>query len=108
LPEETVVLHWHGDTFDLPAQARRLASTTACTNQAFQLGSRMFGLQFHCEVDARSVEAFLQADAEFVKRACGPRGVEQIRRDTPRYLEFSSAVGERLLGNMLDVMTVRA
>jgi GMP synthase-like glutamine amidotransferase len=106
LPEEAVVLHWHGDMFELPAQARLLASTTACANQAFQLGSRLFGLQFHCEVDADSVEAFLQADAEFVTRACGPRGVDQIRRDTARYLEFSWAVGERLLRNMLDAMSV--
>src|ERR1043166_7248326 len=32
LPAEAPVLHWHGDTFTLPAGARLLASTTICQN----------------------------------------------------------------------------
>ena len=36
LRQEEIVLHWHGDTFDLPAGAVRLAETDACPNQAFR------------------------------------------------------------------------
>jgi GMP synthase-like glutamine amidotransferase len=45
------VLHWHGDTFDLPRGACHLAGSDAYPNQAFRLGCA-YGFQFHLEVDA--------------------------------------------------------
>ena len=44
------VLHWHGDTFDLPPGAVLLASSSLYRNQAFRFGSRVYGFQFHVEV----------------------------------------------------------
>jgi len=57
--EGQAVLHWHGDTFDLPEGAERLASTSLYENQAFALGSNVLALQFHPEVDARRFEQWL-------------------------------------------------
>jgi GMP synthase (glutamine-hydrolysing) len=45
------VVHWHGDTFDVPTGAVRLAASERYPNQAFRAGARAYGLQFHVEVD---------------------------------------------------------
>lgn len=52
------VLHWHGDTFDLPVGAVHLAATDACANQAFQVGHHALALQFHLEVTASGLESW--------------------------------------------------
>lgn len=53
------VLHWHGDTFDLPAGAKRLASTPITENQAFSLGANVLALQFHMEAEPKGLERWL-------------------------------------------------
>lgn len=50
------VLHWHGDTFDLPAGAVHLAASAVYPNQAFAWGGNALALQFHPEVTAAGLE----------------------------------------------------
>lgn len=54
------VLHWHGDTFDLPVGATRLAKSRACLNQAFGWGPRALGLQFHLEMGEAELKAITE------------------------------------------------
>lgn len=53
------VLHWHGDQFELPPGAERLASTAACPNQAFRVAPNVLGIQCHPEVRWPQLETWL-------------------------------------------------
>jgi GMP synthase (glutamine-hydrolysing) len=104
VPNDATLLHWHGDTFDLPRGAQLLASTETCKHQAFRLGQRSFGLQFHCETSAEDVEAWIAADDGFLATANGEGAAETIRRDTARYSAEQHAVGGALLRNIIKAM----
>lgn len=101
IPASMPVLHWHGDIFEIPANARRIASTEVCPNQGFQLGSRQVGLQFHPEVSPSDVEAFSQADTDYAIGALGPDALERLRADTERLYPVFAPLGARLLDNIV-------
>lgn len=56
------VFHWHGDTFEIPKNAKRLAYSEMY-NQAFQYKSAV-GVQFHFEVDGETILSWLQNTEE--------------------------------------------
>ena len=58
-PGTMEVFHWHGETFDLPVGATHLARSEGCLHQAFQVGERAIGLQFHLETTAESADAII-------------------------------------------------
>jgi GMP synthase (glutamine-hydrolysing) len=95
------MLHWHGDTFDLPTGATLLASTPLCPNQGFRIGAA-YGLQFHCEIDADTVDVWVDEDADYVRLANGDEGAARIRADTATHMPRHREVGDRLLANILD------
>lgn len=55
--DSPTVFHWHGDTFAIPADAEHLCRSAACANQAFLLGEKVLGLQFHLETTEEGVAA---------------------------------------------------
>ncbi len=58
-PERFVAFHWHGDVYELPEGARRLATSEACKEQAFLYDDRVLGLQFHLDVQLRNIEQLI-------------------------------------------------
>lgn len=104
--EGVSVLHWHGDTFDLPAGATLLART-AFYPQAFSVGDQVLALQFHAEMgeDPR-FEHWLENDAAYVAGA-GLR-VRDLRRDHDRLGPAAVAAGRAMLRGWLGALERRA
>ncbi|MGH8777671.1 glutamine amidotransferase [Paraburkholderia sp.] len=96
----TSMLHWHGDTFDLPAGATRLASTAVCENQAFAWGHHVLGLQCHPEVRTDHFEPWLIGHASEI--AAAGLDVRQLRDDTARFGPGLEAAARLMFGEWLD------
>jgi GMP synthase-like glutamine amidotransferase len=59
LPSEFVAFHWHHDVVSLPPDGTLLAVSAVCPNQAFAIGNRALGVQFHPEITERKARAFV-------------------------------------------------
>ncbi|MDX6494540.1 MAG: hypothetical protein QOE17_526 [Gaiellales bacterium] len=83
LPRELPTLQWHGDTFDLPDGAVRLAGSAAYPNQAFRWGRAAYGVQFHLEVTGGMAREWAQVPAyvDSLERTLGPGSAEQLFAD---------------------------
>jgi GMP synthase (glutamine-hydrolysing) len=96
------VLHWHGDTFDLPEGTELLASTAICQNQAFSLGRQVLACQFHPEISGRGFERWLVGHAVEI---AGTQDIspELLRRDTEHFAPQAARRGEDCLSEWLAV-----
>jgi GMP synthase (glutamine-hydrolysing) len=97
--EDAFVLHWHGDTFDLPQDAVLLASNPNYRNQAFSHGRNGLALQFHLEADPRQLEEWYVGHA--VELAAANVSVTQLRADTLRHHSGLAARVDRIFGQWL-------
>lgn len=97
LDEEGVkVFHWHGETFDLPKDCERLASTALCKNQAFSKGPQLLGLQFHPEVIPAHLEQW------YIGHACELSSDREsripiLRKDASQWGDLLLKQGEKFL-----------
>lgn len=97
--EASPVLHWHGDTFDLPAGTHRLASTDVTPNQAFSLGARLLGLQFHLEADLSRFERWLIGHTG--ELAAEGIDVGRLRADAREHAALLTRSGRAALGSWI-------
>lgn len=95
------VLHWHGDTFDLPENATHLAATSACQNQAFLIEHFALALQFHLEVSQAGLEAWFVGHASEIAATPGI-SVEILRKDTVKWASRLEPIAEKVFETWID------
>lgn len=97
--EDIPVLHWHGDRFELPANAERLASTGSCPNQAFRLGTNVLALQCHPEVRWPDLEAWLIGNTRSL--TANNLSVTNLREASKQYAPALVPAARRLIDEWL-------
>lgn len=103
------VFQWHGDTFDLPKGARRLASSPLCKNQAFRFGQNVYGLQYHLEVDGPMIQEWLdQPGAAAELASIGPQTRQKIDGASPRRLPGLSRLAHRFFTKFSSQITAQS
>ena len=90
LPATFLPLHWHGDTFTLPAGGEHLAASEACAQQAFSYGDHVVGLQFHLEVLPSVAQSFCDEDASLLSPAAYVQTAAEIMGDPARFTPLTS------------------
>jgi GMP synthase (glutamine-hydrolysing) len=99
----TSMLHWHGDTFDLPVDAVRLASTSVCENQAFAWGKNVLAFQCHPEIRGDRFERWLIGHAGEIAATPGI-DANRLRADTARLSPALEAAASEAFGEWLDTL----
>jgi GMP synthase (glutamine-hydrolysing) len=94
------VMHWHGDTYDLPPGTIHLASSENYQNQAFAIGNHVLALQFHVEVTAEGLERW------YVGHTCelGVKGiaVPQLRSEGKKKAPVVAEASKTFWNQWLD------
>lgn len=88
--------HWHGDTFALPPGTVPLARSEACAHQAFALGRRVVGLQFHLEMTPAGVRALVQACRDEIRAAPWVQSEREILGSHERFDLINRAMASTL------------
>ena len=102
-PDNTSMLHWHGDTFDLPPKATLLASTEQVAHQAFSWERFVLAFQCHPEVRHADIESWLIGHAGEIA-ATGGVSVEQLRKDSHYYGPALAEHARTMLTDWLAVL----
>ena len=103
-PTRFEALHWHGETFAMPAGAELLASSEACAHQAFQYGAYAIGVQFHLETTRDSLEELILHGEDELSGGPFVQDAKRMRAvSTDRLEELHEAMGDLLAYLLRDV-----
>lgn len=101
-PESMNVLHWHGDTFDIPKGAVSFGSTEVTPNQGFIYKNQVFALQFHIETTETSLALMLENIGHTIKRDAFVQLPDEIRKGIDVIKE-----NQKIMNEFLDLILHR-
>jgi len=102
------IFQWHGETFDIPKSTRHLAFSSICANQAFRYGAKVYGFQFHMEVDEPMIHRWLEVEDNRIEvsNLHGSDHIEFIYRETPRHITRLREMSDRVFGAFIDLFGI--
>lgn len=101
LPASQIVMHWHGDTFDIPYEAKRIASSEITPNQGFIVDNRVLALQFHIEMTETALAGMIENCGAELQKAEFVQSAEEVIENATKHLAGCQA----LLESWLDRFT---
>jgi GMP synthase (glutamine-hydrolysing) len=102
LPEDAMALHWNEDGIEPPPGAVELLRRPGPTAEAFRVGNRAWGVQFHPEVHDEGLDGWYEAGYGELTTA----GVteEEARAADARHLPAQRALSDALFGGFAEVV----
>jgi GMP synthase (glutamine-hydrolysing) len=102
------IFQWHGETFDIPKSTSHLAFSPLCANQAFRYGTKVYGFQFHMEVDEPMIHRWLKiADNRIeISNLHGAEHIEVIYSETPRHIARLGEMSDRVFDAFIDLFGI--
>ncbi|MFM8998888.1 MAG: type 1 glutamine amidotransferase [Actinomycetota bacterium] len=99
------VFHWHQDTFELPEGAVLLATGDRVANQAYRIGDRVWGIQFHLELDAAEyrmwIDHFHRIGGDLLRDWGKP--ADRVEDEVARWMVDAEARGREVFRRFADV-----
>jgi len=99
----------HGDTFDIPKSAVHLASSDLLPSQAFRYGEKVYGMQFHLEVDQAMIHRWLEnkQNQHEIIQSNGKFSIEQIRNETEHYISHSMDLSRKTFTKFIELFALK-
>lgn len=104
LPEEMLVFHWHGDTYELPEKSELLAQSEATPHQGFYYSPNVLAIQFHPEITEQLLEMFLHDCESELRPARFVQTKEEIL-DGKVYIPTSNVFMEEIFNSFVNNMS---
>jgi len=104
--ESEPIFQWHAYTFDLPVGATRLITSENCPNQAFKVGSNVYGFQFHLEADLALIQRWLKLPLHQreLEAAHQEGAFDKIWRQSEINILRSLELSRQVFGGFLDLL----
>jgi len=102
------IFQLHGDTFALPQGHTHLASSAICEGQAFRYQDKVYGMQFHLEVDGPMIERWLNnpANLKDIENSQGKYSLEMIKKETAENIEKSLILSQATFQKFIDLFAI--
>jgi GMP synthase-like glutamine amidotransferase len=107
LAREQRVMQMHEDSFDLPDEAVLLLRNDVCVNQAFRIGTSIYGIQAHPEVTLKDARNFPRDCWSAITRHYGGQaeGVERrVLSEIDAHFEAGAAFCRAIADRWLDLV----